>query len=131
MRCSIDAHCLDKFEELLKLDGINYSTMVKSLNIKENRTKVFKAGEGAGASGSFFFFSNDNSLLIKTMNSKETKQFLEILDEYIFHIRDTKNKSLLARIYGVFTIHSEGLVPVDVMIMQNTSRLLDKSNMKY
>ena len=108
---------LDKFEILLKLDGIQYEDMVKSLNIKANRSKVFKAGEGAGASGSFFFFSSDNKLLIKTMKPSESRKFLCILDEYVHHIKDTGNKSLLARVYGVFTIKTKGLVPVDIMVM--------------
>ena len=94
---------------------------MKSLDIKSNRSKVFKAGEGAGASVSFFFFSSDNRFLIKTMSRVESKKFLDILYLYIRHIKDTNNKSLIARIYGVFTIKTQGLVPVDIMIMQNTS----------
>ena len=38
---------------------------------------IFKAGEGAGASGSFFFFSQDNKFLIKTMNKSEKMLILE------------------------------------------------------
>ena len=40
-----------------------------------------------------------------------------MLDDYILHIKSTKNKSLLARIYGVYTIKTDGFVPVDIMIM--------------
>lgn len=65
---------------------------------------VFKAGQGAGLSGSFFFFSHDNKFLIKTMNSKERKLLLGMLDDMIEHYKATNNQSLIARIYGVFTI---------------------------
>jgi hypothetical protein len=40
-----------------------------SLSPKFNRDAVFKAGEGAGASGSFFFFSHDRKFIIKTMTT--------------------------------------------------------------
>jgi hypothetical protein len=43
---------------------------------------VFKAGQGAGASGSFFFFSHDRRFLIKTMTSGELKLFLKLLPDY-------------------------------------------------
>ena len=42
-----------------------------SLSPKFNREAVFKAGEGAGRSGSFFFFSHDRKFIIKTMTDAE------------------------------------------------------------
>jgi len=45
-----------------------------------------------------------------------------MLDGYIDHIKKTSNKSLLARIYGVFRIKTNIFAPMDVMIMQNTVR---------
>ena len=65
---------------------------------------VFKAGEGAGASGSFFFFSHDNRFLIKTLLSEEKQKMLAMLDDYVQHIKLSGNQSLIARIYGIFTI---------------------------
>lgn len=40
-----------------------------------------------------------------------------MLDDYIDHIKLTENKSLLARIYGVFTIKTNYFKPLDVIIM--------------
>lgn len=75
----------------------------ESLNPVVNRDMVFKAGEGAGASGSFFFFSHDQRFIIKTISQYELKLFMSILDDYVEHL--TKNPdSLLAKIYGVFTV---------------------------
>ena len=88
----------------MDLDNISCEDMINSLSLEENRNMVFKAGEGAGKSGSFFFFSHDNRFLIKTLQGGEKKLFLGMLDDYIKHIEETENKSLLARIYGVFTI---------------------------
>ena len=55
---------------------------------------------------------------------------LDILDDYIDHIQKTKNKSLLARIYGIFTIKTDYFSPLDVIVMQNTVQLTSKENPK-
>lgn len=81
---------------------------------------VFKAGEGAGASGSFFFFSHDGNFLIKTLQKEEKLKMISMLDDYVDHIKSTNNMSLIARIYGIFTIKTNFFEPLDVMIMQNT-----------
>lgn len=101
-----------------------------SLSVDKNRNMVFKAGEGAGQSGSFFFFSHDNRFLIKTLRGNEKRIMLDMLDDYIDHIFKTSNKSLLARIYGIFTIKTDYFDPLDIIVMQNTSQLRNKSNDK-
>ena len=52
----------------MQLDSIEPEKMMESLSLAENRHMVFKAGQGAGASGSFFFFSHDGKFLIKTLS---------------------------------------------------------------
>ena len=78
---------------------------------------VFKAGEGAGQSGSFFFFSKDNKLLIKTMRGTEKQNLLSMLDDLIEHYVSTENQSLIARIYGAFTIKTNVFQKLDVIVM--------------
>lgn len=112
----------------MELDKISPKDMMKSLSLELNRKMVFKAGEGAGKSGSFFFFSHDNRFLIKTLQGNEKKLLLRMLDSYIDHIKSTNNQSLLARIYGVFSVKSNYFDSVDIMVMQNTS-LLDRKRM--
>ncbi len=82
---------------------------------------MFKAGQGAGKSGSFFFFSKDKWFLIKTLKSNEKNIFINMLDSYLEHIIDTKNNSILARIYGIFTIKTDYFDDLDVIIMENTT----------
>ena len=53
-----------------------------------------------------------------------------MLDDYIDHIEKTNNKSLLARIYGIFTVKTNYFDPLDIIVMQNTSLLESKSNPK-
>jgi hypothetical protein len=69
---------------------------------------VFKAGEGAGRSGSFFFFSHDRRFIIKTMTKEELDLFLQILPQYCAHFK-TNRRSVLAKIFGVFTIKTQNM----------------------
>ena len=69
-----------------------------------NRSNVFKAGEASGASGSFFFFSKDKRFVIKTMTKKEKKFFLSRFAKPYFGHFERNPSSLLARIYGVYTV---------------------------
>jgi hypothetical protein len=74
------------------------------LNPKFNKNNVKKVKESEGKSGSFFFFSHDNKFLIKTITDNELKTMLgDFMENYYSHI-SKNNDSLLARIYGVFTI---------------------------
>ena len=73
------------------MDGISPHEMMNSLSLIENRKMVFKAGQGAGASGSFLFFSYDNKFLIKTLRGSEKKLILTMLDDYTEHIRKMGN----------------------------------------
>ena len=120
IKSEIISHCESKFAKIMELDGITCEDIMKSLNIKDNIKNVFKAGEGVGQSGSFFFFSKDNKLLIKTMRGSEKKVLLGMLDDLIGHFKKTDNSSILARIYGLFTIKTNVFKSVDVIIMQNT-----------
>ena len=82
-----------------------------SLHPKYNREKIFQAGEGSGRSGSFFFFSHDNRFIIKTLTKTEMELQLRILPDYLKHFSSNPN-SLIAKIFGVFSIKIEGMEQV-------------------
>jgi len=44
---------------------------------------VFKAGLGAGKSGSFFFFSHDSKFIIKTVKDDEMVVLMAMLPYYL------------------------------------------------
>jgi len=73
------------------MDGISQKTLIDSLNLEFNSENVFSAGEGAGASGSFFFFSYDNKFIIKTLTKEEKAVFSGMIKEYVDHIINSKN----------------------------------------
>ena len=93
----------DVFAHLRELDGYSKEDLLESLDpcIDKNITNIFKAGEGMGKSGSFFFFSHDDRFLIKTMTKDDFKSFMSLFNSYFNHIVKN-NTSLLARVYGVY-----------------------------
>lgn len=105
--------------------------LYSSLSVEKNKEKVFEAGEGAGASGSFFFYSSDDRFLIKTIPEEDMDSLLSILDSYIGHLSQQGQKSLLARIYGLFTVYSSTFVPLHIIIMQSVSKLRDPARELY
>lgn len=59
-------HHEEKFKVLREMDKISNADLIESLAPHRNRKAIFKSGQGAGKSGSFFFFSHDNRFVIKT-----------------------------------------------------------------
>ena len=55
---------------------------------------------------------------------------LKLLPDYVEHLRTNKN-SLLAKILGVFTVKSDSINEVHVMLMENTLQLKNPDNLKY
>ena len=89
---------------LLNLDNIEFEDIQESLSVLKNRNQVFQVGEGQVKSGSFFFYSYERKFIVKTLLKDEKGSFLRMLDQYIDHIQQSDNKSLLVRVYGLLTI---------------------------
>ena len=85
----IHRHEKDKFRKIQKLDGLGPIDFFNSLNISSNIANIFKAGQGVGQSGSFFFYSFDNKFIIKTLRGNEKKNLLKMLDDLIIHYEKT------------------------------------------
>lgn len=49
------------------MDSVRPEDLIKSLDFAFNKTQAFNAGQGAGASGSFFFHSYDGKFIIKSL----------------------------------------------------------------
>ena len=86
------------------MNNISDESLMQSLDVNKNRKMIFKAGESAGKSGSFFFFSHDHKFIIKTLKGNEKQLLINILDDFIEHFKKNENKSLMARIFGIFEI---------------------------
>ena len=117
----------DAFAHLRKLDGFDNEDLKKSLdpNLDANVKNIFKAGEGMGKSASFFFFSHDTRFLIKTMTDNDFNAFMKLFQLYFEHINNYKN-SLIARIYGVYSVEMEQQDKQFLILMGNTKQIDDK-----
>jgi len=73
----VEGYFIHNFAALREADGISTESVLASLDAEMNRSRVFKAGEASGASGSFFFFSHDNNFIIKTISVEEKKFFIK------------------------------------------------------
>lgn len=119
------------FKSIQKANGVTPEVLLESLATKHNRDAVFKVGEGAGASGSFFFFSQDRKFIIKTMTQKELKRFLKMLPYYEIHLLENK-QSLLARMYGVYTIKMDAYAQnINIMLMANTLQFKEAAMLRH
>ena len=107
----------EKFSRILHIDGLKSSDIVKSLILDDNIANIYKAGVGVGKSGSFFFYSSDSRFILKTMKGSEKKVILDILDDLINYYQAVNNQSLIAKIYGVFTIKTNIFNTIHVLIM--------------
>jgi len=67
-----------------------------------------------------FSFSHDRKFIIKTMTQSELDLYLKKLPAFCEHFQKNKN-SLLAKIFGVFTVNTEHMKEVHVMLMENTA----------
>lgn len=119
------------FRNLYKYWGINdFTNFYESLSPKFNRDMVFKAGEGTGRSGSFFFFSHDQKFIIKTMTKAELDLMKKMMPAYSQHLKKNED-SLLSKILGIFTVETESFSSVHIMLMENTVRLKDPNQLRY
>lgn len=55
------------------------------------------------------------------MNNHEMTVFQKMLPKYFEHLRQNP-ESLIARIYGIFTVRMEELVPVHILLMANAAQ---------
>ena len=113
------------FDQILRNDGYHWTDLIKSLDAIDNNEQVFQAGEGAGASGSFFFFSKDRKFIIKTVKEDEMKLIKKFVHRYKDYLIVENPNSILVRIYGIFQIKSQRFTNMHVMIMQNMYRESD------
>ena len=80
---------------------------------------MFKAGEGAGRSGSFFFHSHDGKFIIKTISKGELELLLRILPALSEHYKNNPD-SLISKTFGAFTVKTDSTKEVHLVLMENT-----------
>ena len=108
----------------------DYELIEKSLSPEANCEQVFKAGEGAGRSGSFFFFSHDSKFIIKTISKSELDTFLKMLPALAEHYKNNED-SLITKTFGAFTVKTDSTNEVHLVLMENTLQLKNPKGLQY
>ena len=123
---SFVSHHNDKFERIRHLDCITTKDLMESFSIELNMMKQFKIHvTEASNNSSFYFRSIDDRFLIKSISNSEKHKLFSMLDDLIAHFEGSANISLLARIYGVFTMSTNMFGTMTLVIMQNISNMTD------
>ena len=118
------------FENIRQLHNIKVNDLTESLEPSKNIKQIQNAGEGAGASGSFFFFAADRRFIMKTMSQKEINHLLRVLPHYYEHV-DTYPECTIAKIFGIYSVTIDSFEPVHVMIMQNSMPNVPETELQY
>ena len=118
------------FAYLRNLENINIDEMIESFLPKNNRQGLSKS---QGKSGSFFISTDDNKYMIKSLKSDEIDLIRNgFLKKYIGHIKETKNQSLLCRLYGMFNIMLAENDEILIIVMRNViGDLKDNTVVKF
>ena len=118
------------FAYLRQLENIDIDEMIESF-LPKNNTQGLKKSQGK--SGSFFISTDDNKYMIKSLKSDEIDLIRNgFLNKYIKHIEETKNQSLLCRLYGMFNIILAQGDEILIIVMRNViGDLKDNTVVKF
>ena len=118
------------FAYLRQIENIDINEMIESF-LPKNNTHGLKKSQGK--SGSFFISTDDNKYMIKSLKSDEIDLIRNgFLEKYIKHIEQTRNQSLLCRLYGMFNIILAQGDEILIIVMRNViGDLKDNTVIKF
>lgn len=117
------------FGDLRSRDEVDTINLKMSFDPILNKERMTEIKEGEGKSGSFFFSTHDGRFLIKTITDAELNTMKgSFMKNYHEHITSHED-SLLARIYGVYSVVIRGVSQINFILMQNLM-CIQKSNIK-
>ena len=130
LKIKVTNYAPKSFAYLRNLENINIDEMIESFLPKNNRQGLSKS---QGKSGSFFISTDDNKYMIKSLKSDEIDLIRNgFLKKYIAHIDQTKNQSLLCRLYGMFNITLAQNEEILIIVMRNViGELKDNTVIKF
>ena len=106
-------HAPSLFKQLRVKYKIGDSELLNSLLPENNREQIFKSNKKTasgitsnegGNSGSFFFLTQDNKFIVKTISTTEKQTLLDLLEDlYLFYGAQTGN-SYISQILGLYSV---------------------------
>ena len=95
----------------------NMRTETGKLEATSTSLRVISQALASGKSRSWFFCSEDGTLLVKTCNVAEKRTLLKMLPEYTEYVRENSTVSMLPQFYGLYTIQFNGTRPLSFIVM--------------
>lgn len=121
---SVKMHCFNDFEQIRRQDKVNYDDFRLSFH---GLAKSCSCGSG-GASGAIFSRTDCGKYLMKGLTSEEAETLKGLLPALTRHY--SKNRSLICRVYGLYSVKALGAV-VWFVVMEDVFRELKKVHEKY
>lgn len=117
---TVISHMPREFIDIRNHAGITNEMLFVSLSVESNFNAIIKSSESKGKSGSYFMFTYDRKFIIKTINETELKNISELIPEYRGHLANQECKTILARIFGVYTLKFGCASSINVIFMENS-----------
>ena len=101
------------------MDGVSTEDIEMSFDPIKNKYQYFREEE---IDAHYVFNTKDGKYIVEVIPSKRKRLLLNLLKQLTNHFINTNNESLLARIYGLYTIKTNVFGSFDVIVLQNTVR---------
>lgn len=124
--CEITEYASALFQNIRTVNSLSGQSLYNSLNPRANKKILLKSFEKTSAKGGKpLIKTHDKRFLIKEVSEEERDFFLSLVKNYHSHLRDN-NRSLLAKIYGCFSIKVNNKNKVYHILMENLDPLDDE-----
>ncbi|KAE8783162.1 Phosphatidylinositol-4-phosphate 5-kinase 2 [Hordeum vulgare] len=107
-------YCPMVFRHMRKLFGVDPADYMLAICGDD----ALRGLSSPGKSGSFFYLTQDERFMIKTVKKSEVKLLIRMLSSYHKHVKRHKN-SLITRFYGVHSVKPYGGHKVRFIVMGN------------
>ena len=117
---TIPLHISAIFKEISNSSGLLPQNIINSLDGEKNKEQIEKMAESLGKSGAIFMTTHDKKFIIKSINKNDVDVIVNKLGvDYYAHIKNNP-QTLLAKIYGSFTVKIEIVKDVNFILMENS-----------
>jgi len=99
------------------LKGTIVAAEDETLSTSKTTLRVISQGLASGKSRSWFFCSEDGTLLIKTCDAREKRELLKMLPRYTRYVKENSTTSLLPQFYGLYTLKFSGASELSFVVM--------------
>jgi hypothetical protein len=124
--CEVTEYASALFQNIRTLNSLSSESLYNSLNPKANKKILLKSFEKTSAKGGKpLIKTHDKRFLIKEVSEEERDFFLSLVKNYHAHLL-ANPRSLLAKIYGIFSIKVNNKNKVYHILMENLDPLDDE-----